>query len=57
MATKTDNTRILSDDELDIVSGGTCPKTNGDNPFVKAVKDVETFAYRQARYLGHENCP
>ena len=57
MTTKTDNARILSDDELDTVSGGTCPKTNGDNPFVQAVKQAEIFAYRQAKYFGHDNCP
>ena len=56
MTTETDNARILSDDELDTVSGGTC-RTNGDNPFVQVVKQAETFAYRQAKYFGHDNCP
>jgi hypothetical protein len=56
MTTETDSARILSDDELDTVSGGT-GRTNGDNPFVQVVKQAETFAYRQAKYFGHDNCP
>jgi hypothetical protein len=57
MTTKTETNRILCDDELASVSGGSCPRTNGDNPFVKMTMEVARYTYLQAKYFGGTSCP
>lgn len=57
MTTKTETNRILSDDELDSVSGGSCPRTNADNPGVKLAMEVARYTYLQGKYFGGGSCP
>ena len=57
MTTKTETNRILCDDELTSVSGGSCPRTNGDNPFVKNTMQIARYTYLQAKYFGGTSCP
>jgi hypothetical protein len=60
MTGKTNDNRILTDAELNSVSGGNFfddkPVTNGDNPVVKTVLEVAAYTYRMGKYGPQCTC-
>ena len=62
--TQSQDNRILTDEELNGVSGGagnfftdaaSKPRTNGDNPFVQVVQLAEQRAWYRGEWCGQPN--